>query len=109
MSYQNVLEMRFLVNVFDGHFVFFKPPSYFESQKISPLYFTQSDYYKTLQAICTENRPKYDQLGHACNKVNFSNPKSDQHLISPRNNTAEPFTKVMRTKEMMANLRSFYC
>ena len=88
MSNQNVLEMRFLVNVFDGHFVFFKPPSYFESQKISPLYFTQSDYYKTLKAICTENRPKYDQLGHACNKVNFSNPKSDRHLISPCNNTA---------------------
>ena len=88
MSYQNVLEIRFLVNVFDGHFVCFKPPSYFESQKISPFYFTQSDYYKTLQAICTENRSKYDQLGHACYKVNYSNPKSDQHLISPRNNTA---------------------
>ena len=33
MRYQNVLEMRFLVNVFDGHFVFFKPPPILSHRK----------------------------------------------------------------------------
>lgn len=33
--------------------------------------------------------------------------KSDQHLISPYNNTAKPFIKIMSIKEMIANLRSF--
>ena len=35
------------------------------------------------------------------------NPKSDQHLISPYSNTAESFTKIMRMREMLANLRGF--
>ena len=37
----------------------------------------------------------------------FVNPKSDQHLISPYNNTAKPFINIMRMKEMIADLRSF--
>ena len=35
------------------------------------------------------------------------NPKRGQHLISSFRNTAEPFIKIMRIKEMTANLRSF--
>ena len=36
------------------------------------------------------------------------NPKSGQHLISSYRNTSEPyFIKIMRIKEMTANLRSF--
>ena len=31
-------------------------------------------------------------------------PKGDQHLISPYNNTAESFMKIMRIKEMITNL-----
>ena len=34
-------------------------------------------------------------------------PKSNQHLISPYNNTAESLTEIMRIKEMPDNLRSF--
>ena len=30
-------------------------------------------------------------------------PKSDQHLVSPHNNTAESNTKVMRIKEMITH------
>ena len=37
------------------------------------------------------------------------NPVSDQHLISPNNNTSESFIKIMRIKEMITNLRSFDC
>ena len=37
------------------------------------------------------------------------NPSSDQHLISPYNNTSESFIKIMRIKEMITNLRSFDC
>ena len=37
------------------------------------------------------------------------NPASDQHLISPYNNTSESFIKIMRIKEMITNLRSFDC
>ena len=37
------------------------------------------------------------------------NPVSDQHLISPNNNTSESFVKIMRIKEMITNLRSFDC
>ena len=36
------------------------------------------------------------------------NSKSNKHLISPYRNTAESFIKVMRIKEMITNLRSFY-
>ena len=36
------------------------------------------------------------------------NPKSNKHLISPYRNTAESFIKVMRIKEMITTLRSFY-
>ena len=32
--------------------------------------------------------------------------ENDQHLISPYSNIAELFTKIMRIKEMFANLRS---
>ena len=39
--------------------------------------------------------------------LNPSNPKSDQYLISPHSKTAESFTKIMRMKEMLTNLRSF--
>ena len=39
--------------------------------------------------------------------LNHSNPKNDQHLISPYSKTAESFTKIMRMKEMLTNLRSF--
>ena len=35
------------------------------------------------------------------------NPVSDQHLISPNNNTSASFIKIMRIKEMITNLRSF--
>ena len=38
---------------------------------------------------------------------NHLNPKSDQHLISPCSNSVELFTKIMRIKEMITNLRSF--
>ena len=37
--------------------------------------------------------------------INPLNTKSDQHLISPYSNTAESFIKIMRMKEMIANLR----
>ena len=37
------------------------------------------------------------------------NPVSDQHLISPNNNTSASFIKIMRIKEMITNLRSFDC
>ena len=36
------------------------------------------------------------------------NPRSDQHLVSPYSNTAKPFIKIMRIKEMIANLRNIY-
>ena len=36
-------------------------------------------------------------------------PKSDQHLISPYNNTAEFFIYIMRIKEMIVNPKSFDC
>ena len=39
--------------------------------------------------------------------MNTLNLKSDQHLISPYNNTAESLTEIMRIKEMPDNLRSF--
>ena len=35
------------------------------------------------------------------------NPGSDQHLVSPYNNTDESFIKIMRTRQMLTNLRSF--
>ena len=35
------------------------------------------------------------------------NPGSDQHLVSPYNNTDESFIKIMRTRQMITNLRSF--
>ena len=38
-----------------------------------------------------------------------SNPKSDEHLTSPYSNIAESFIKMMRIKEMIANLRGFDC
>ena len=41
--------------------------------------------------------------------INSSNPRSDQNLISPFSNTAKSFTKIMRTKEMIANLRNSDC
>ena len=41
--------------------------------------------------------------------VNPFNPKSDQHLISPYSNVAESFIKILRKKEVIANLRSFDC
>ena len=37
------------------------------------------------------------------------NPGSDQYLISPYNNTAESFIKIMRIRQMITNLRSFDC
>ena len=33
----------------------------------------------------------------------------DQHLISPHSNTAESVLKVIRTGEMITNLKSFDC
>ena len=33
--------------------------------------------------------------------VNPSDPNSDQHVISPYNNTYETFTKIVRIKEMI--------
>ena len=41
--------------------------------------------------------------------VEHLNLKSDQHLISPHNNSAESFINVLRIKEMITNLRSFDC
>ena len=41
--------------------------------------------------------------------INPLNTKSDQHLISPYSNTAESFIKIMRMKEMIANLRITQC
>ena len=37
------------------------------------------------------------------------NPGSDQHLVSPYNNTAESFIKIMRTRQMITILRTFDC
>ena len=34
------------------------------------------------------------------------NRKGDQYLISPYSNTAKSFIKIMRIKEMIANLRN---
>ena len=50
-----------------------------------------------------------DLLFHV-NSASFNpfNSKSNKHLISPNRNTAESFIKVMRIKEMITNLRSFY-
>ena len=42
-------------------------------------------------------------------KINPLNPESDQHLISPYINMAEPYIKVTRIKEMIATQRSFDC
>ena len=42
-------------------------------------------------------------------RLNPLNPKSDQHVISPYSNTAESFTRIMRIKEMIANLKSYDC
>ena len=50
-----------------------------------------------------EGRIKHSQTIHYLNPLN---PKSDQHLTSPYSNTAESFTKLMRIKEMITNLRS---
>ena len=36
-------------------------------------------------------------------ELNPLNPKRDQHLFSPNNNTAESFIKIMRKKEMITN------
>ena len=41
--------------------------------------------------------------------LNPLNPKSDQYLISPYSNTAEPFIKNMRVKEMITKLKNFDC
>lgn len=41
--------------------------------------------------------------------VNPLNPKSDQNIISPYCNPAESFIKIVRIKEMIANLSSFDC
>ena len=49
------------------------------------------------------------ELMNTCAIANPSNPKSDEHLISPYSNIAEPFIKMMRIKEMIANLRGFDC
>ena len=37
------------------------------------------------------------------------NTGSDQHLISPYNNTDESFIKIMRTRQMITILRTFDC
>ena len=37
------------------------------------------------------------------------NPGSDQHLVSPNNNTDESFIKIMRIRQMIINLRTFDC
>ena len=39
----------------------------------------------------------------------YSLPKSDQHLISPNNNTAKSFIEIMRIKEMITDLKGFDC
>lgn len=41
--------------------------------------------------------------------VNPLNPKSDQYLIPPYSNTADPFIKNVRMKEMVAKLKSLHC
>ena len=41
--------------------------------------------------------------------LNPLNPKSDQYLIPPYSNTADPFIKNMRMKEMVAKLKSLHC
>ena len=50
-----------------------------------------------------EGRIKHSQTIHYLNPLN---PMNDQHLTSPYSNTAESFTKLMRIKEMITNLRS---
>ena len=50
-----------------------------------------------------EGRLKHSQPLHYLNPLN---PKNDQHLTSPYSNTTESFTKLMRIKEMITNLRS---
>ena len=58
-------------------------------------------YYKMRQQI---NRLGDEMLvGVALIVVNPVTPKSDQHLISPYNNTLESDTKVMRIEEMITN------
>ena len=37
------------------------------------------------------------------------NPGGDQYLISPYNNTAESFIKIMRIRQMITNLRTCDC
>ena len=41
--------------------------------------------------------------------TNPLNPKSDQHLISSYSNTSELIIKIMRIKEIIANLGCFDC
>ena len=58
-------------------------------------------YYKMRQQI---NRLGDEMLvGVALIVVNHVTPKSDQHLISPYNNTLESDMKVMRIEEMITN------
>ena len=39
--------------------------------------------------------------------IELFNPESDQRVISPHNNTAELFMKIMRIREMVTNLKRF--
>ena len=52
---------------------------------------------------------KMSKLSEREQCVNPFNPKSDQNLFSPYCNPAESFIKIVRIKEMIANLRGFYC
>ena len=68
-----------------------------------------------LSQICpgcdTHNRVRlYETLHHVIlNQINWIepfnplNPKRDQHLFSPNNNTAESFIKIMRKNKMLTN------
>ena len=68
-------------------------------------YKNEMKIFKTMPNICLQK----SKILRFYSKVTLKTPKSDQHLISPYSYTAESFIKIMRIKEMIANLRSFDC
>ena len=72
MTCQNVLEMRFLVNVLVAILSALKHPPIFSYRKF-PLFTSGSLIITRLYKlyVMKTDRPKYDQLGHACYEVNY--------------------------------------
>ena len=52
---------------------------------------------------------RFSTMSVKCLTLGLLNPTCDQNLISPYNETAESFTKIMRITEMMVHLTSSDC